>query len=198
MGALREGPGLVPLTACPPLSPSRSTLRFGVWDFRGPARRLCDAGGTVAVSEGVSSLLKPARAWGLGGGHCNGWRGWGAGRAGGPVQVTLLSKARVFGLTPPVLAWGQRGGVRNPALRGCPLSPILVFSLPPGAAVVCFLWPPCAPLCGLPDPCWRASPARPPCLPALLTSCGMCSRLGLGRGCCIPVAGTPCRSGPLS
>lgn len=49
-----------------PLSPSRSTLRFGDRDFRGPARRLCDAGGTVDLSKWVSSLLKPAQAWGRG------------------------------------------------------------------------------------------------------------------------------------
>ena len=117
---------------------------------------------------------------------------------GGPVQVTLLLKARVFGLTPPVLAWGQREGVRTSTLRGCPLeSRCRLLSLPTGAAVVYFLWPPCAPFCGLPSPCWRAPPAKPPCLPALMTSCGTCSRLGLGRGCRIPVVGTPCRSGPL-
>ena len=40
---------------------------------------------------------------------------------GGPVQVTLLLKARVFGLTPLVLAWGQREGVRTSTWRGCPL-----------------------------------------------------------------------------
>ena len=61
MGPLREGPGLA---STPP--PSHSTLRLGVWDFRGPARRLCEAGGTVDLSEWVSSLLKPAQAWGRG------------------------------------------------------------------------------------------------------------------------------------
>lgn len=85
---------------------------------------------------------------------------------GGSVQVTLLSKARVFGLTPPVLAWGQQEGVRTPVLRGCPLSPVLVFSLCPLGQ----LWSVSS---GHPVPPSAGSPVRagvllPPGLPASL------------------------------
>ena len=55
------------------------------------------------------------------------------------MQVTLLLKARVLGLTPLVLALhrGQREGVRTPESRGCPLGPVLVFSLCPQEQLGC-------------------------------------------------------------
>lgn len=97
------------------------------------------------------------------------------------------------------LCIGASEGVWGPPSQGGVLGVPSSSSLSaPGAAGVCFLSPPCGPLRGLPDPCWRAPPARPHHLPALLTSCGTCSRLRLGRGCRIPPAGTPCRPGPLS